>query len=209
MKLSVMKLGGSLLDLPDLAERILHIVDHRNTGRWLLIVGGGEIVDTVRRYDEQWSLPPEVSHHAAIRGMSVNASVVRSLHERFTSELLVEETSLVSVPNPEALLERLEREFPEQRLPTSWHVTSDSIAAWVAEKLKASELLLLKSTDAKHSSAAGISRAETLTDLQERGSVDNWFTNVASSIPVLSWCNLRSPELAVEGLGEDVPSNAI
>jgi 5-(aminomethyl)-3-furanmethanol phosphate kinase len=68
-------------------------------------------------------------------------------------------------------------------LPHIWDVTSDSIAAWVALRLKADGLVLLKSCDS----------AGSALDSCAKDSVDAYFSNLAPLLPRLEWVNLRAP----------------
>ena len=61
------------------------------------------------------------------------------------------------------------------KLPVSWDVTSDSIAAWVTIHWPADELVLLKSCDYN----------------EDNPDVDPHFSKLACEIPKISWVNLR------------------
>ncbi|MFQ3593970.1 MAG: uridylate kinase [Gemmataceae bacterium] len=131
----VVKVGGSLLDLPDLAKRLQP---------WrpaLFVVGGGAMADAVRSLHRIHRLPEEVSHWLALRTCT--------LHAHFLAHLL----GLPVVSRPEqgpGVLDAVAfceaDEANPEHLPHSWEATSDSLAARVAEVARA-ELILLKSTD--------------------------------------------------------------
>jgi dihydroneopterin aldolase len=53
-------------------------------------------------------------------------------------------------------------------IPASWDITSDSLAAWLAGKIKAEALLLIKQTEA-------FSAEDSVADLMARGIVDPAF----------------------------------
>jgi hypothetical protein len=69
------------------------------------------------------------------------------------------------------------------QLPHSWDVTSDSISAFVASKLRAHELVLFKSTPLP----ANTTRFQAATE----GLVDRHFAQAAVSIQSVRWVNLR------------------
>jgi hypothetical protein len=75
-------------------------------------------------------------------------------------------------------------------LPIGWHVTSDSIAGWLAEKLGADELILMKSVG---------DGDLTVMEATTRGWVDGGFVTFARRLTDagvrLGWINLR------DGLG--------
>ena len=67
-------------------------------------------------------------------------------------------------------------------LPESWDVTSDSIAARLAEIIAADELVLLKSAPA----APGL-----LHEIAAAGYVDNFFPQAAEGLMRVRFANLR------------------
>jgi aspartokinase-like uncharacterized kinase len=206
--LIVFKLGGSLLDLLDLAPRVQQLIDQRSDSSALIVVGGGAAADAVRAQDRQHNVGDERAHWLAVEAMEVNS--------RFLAELLPEsvlvanreqlcatvgvadaasvasgrqsrpprETPLILLPL--AFLRQEEEMGTCELLPHTWNVTSDSIAAWVAESLAASELVLLKSI----SLPEGVTFDQAAAD----GLVDPHFPRVADKLPRVSWCNLREPE---------------
>jgi len=73
------------------------------------------------------------------------------------------------------------------RLPHSWDVTSDSIAAAAAVAWEAEELILLKSCD--------LPTPTGLANLAEQGQVDPYFPVAARGLRRLAWGNLRTMSL--------------
>lgn len=145
----VVKIGGSLLDLPDLADRL---------GRWLaaqpllptlLLVGGGRLADVVRDYDRLHHLGDEAAHWLAVKTMSLNAALLAAL----LPEAQLQSSLDASAPansgplifDPEEFLRCEEPHLPGKPLGRDWGVTSDSIAARLASVCGADELVLLKS----------------------------------------------------------------
>ena len=74
--------------------------------------------------------------------------------------------------------------MPGDSLPQTWEVSSDSIAARVAEVLSAEELVLGKSTS--------ISAESDWQQRADEGFVDQYFPEIATRIPIVRWVNLRS-----------------
>ncbi len=68
------------------------------------------------------------------------------------------------------------------RLPVGWHVTSDSIAAWLAKRLAATELVLLKSA---------LPAADSVEDLSRSGYCDAYFRTALTGVAVVRCVNLR------------------
>ena len=126
----VVKVGGSLHScVPYLAPVLLA------SGRPLLIVpGGGVFADTVRKTQ----VNDNSAHWMAIAAMDQYGWYIAS-HGMAT-------TTLLQIPNRPSVFLPYCSVRQHDPLPHSWDVTSDSIAAWVANLLGV-DLLLLKSVD--------------------------------------------------------------
>ena len=72
---SIIKLGGSLLGLPDLRSRLKNFLGDFSRSRSMLICGGGGAVDQVRKWDRIYNLGEERSHWLALRALSITARV--------------------------------------------------------------------------------------------------------------------------------------
>jgi aspartokinase-like uncharacterized kinase len=184
------KLGGSLLTLPDLGDRVRAALQQRPHARGLLVVGGGAAAEVVREWDRRHHLGDALAHQLAIKAMSVTAFLAAAILEqaRVAASLgeihAAWEDGGLPVLLAESMLAALES--PTDRLPPSWDVTSDSIAAWLAPRTGADELVLLKSADLP---AGGIAAAV------RSGMVDRCFPDLIEAVPKLSWVNLRSSDL--------------
>lgn len=126
----VVKLGGSL------SSRVPHLVPVLlASGRPLIIVpGGGIFADAVGKY----RVDDNSAHWMAIASMDQYGWFIASRGIMVTAHLQVPDRPVVFLPYCS-----LRQHDP---LPHSWDVTSDSIAAWIADFLGL-ELLLLKSVD--------------------------------------------------------------
>ena len=140
---AVVKVGGSLLRHLDALRRLCHELGEV-MGRWrvLVVPGGGVFADAVRSVDSKLKLSSLTSHLMALMAMDQygllladlmpSARVVRRLEE-------LEGGSAIILPYLEASRD------PE--LPPSWSVTSDAVAARIAERLGVSKLVLVKDVD--------------------------------------------------------------
>ena len=72
MSIAILKLGGSLLDLPDLSVRLQSVFANLDGDRPLLICGGGEAADIVRRWHDCFELGEERSHWLALEAIRLN-----------------------------------------------------------------------------------------------------------------------------------------
>ncbi len=192
---TLVKLGGSLLDLPDLMPRLLSILP----SHCVILVGGGATADLVRQWDTRFGLSDDEAHQLAIEAMSLNARAVQVLHPEFclVDRIDMTDNATVSRRNilaPTNVLADLEERF--DRLPRSWDVTSDSIAAWIAARCNFSNLMLVKSVELPRFDQSA-TRSEQLTALQTSGLVDPQFTRFAAHVETISWCNLRSEHRSI------------
>src|SRR5437868_6532113 len=76
---TVVKVGGSLFDLPNLRERLRSFLKSLDASAVLLIPGGGRATDVIRDLDRRHSLGEEASHWLALRSLSLNAHVLAEL----------------------------------------------------------------------------------------------------------------------------------
>jgi aspartokinase-like uncharacterized kinase len=145
--LTVVKVGGSLLDLAELGPRFCRWLAGRGAASVLVVPGGGPTADVIRDLDLQHHLGETKSHWLALRAMALNAFVLHALLPRSVLVQSIDQIGELAVLDPLAFCLRDEREHPGSALPHSWSVTSDSIAARVAVRANAERLILLKSVD--------------------------------------------------------------
>jgi aspartokinase-like uncharacterized kinase len=183
----IVKVGGSLFDLPDLRSRLIQFLRGQSCPEVVLVPGGGQMVDAIRHLDRSHGLSAEASHWLALRAMSLNA--------HFLATLLQTENTVVSaaleewpelwrsgrIPILDAYLFALADEARD--LPHSWDVTSDSIAARVARVVGARRLVLLKSVTPPDGASC--------VDLERRGIVDRFFTQALARDRSCSRCNVE------------------
>lgn len=178
----VYKVGGSLFDWPKLFDR-LNALLRDEPGRPLLVSGGGGAADVVRDWDRIHGLGESRAHRLAIVSLRLGEALLadglphsKIVTDRDSAEA-VWRTGGIPVLNVETFLdEEIVRGAPP--LPASWDVTSDSIAAWIANRWPA-DLVLLKSTSPRTAKAPF---------------VDPYFGEVAQSLPKIHWIDVRSGE---------------
>jgi aspartokinase-like uncharacterized kinase len=191
----VIKVGGSLLDWPELPDHLTLFLDRQRarvaSGHLLLIAGGGRVADLVRNLDRDHRLGDETAHRLAIQAMDLTARFLAAILpgsvavDRLTERFQVWSTGRIPVLVPSPILQDIER-TGMPRLPRSWDTTSDSIAAWIAAHLGAESLVLLKS--ASLPSSADRQLAARL----ER--VDALFPRISRVLPRVEFLNLRDPD---------------
>ena len=190
--LRVVKLGGSLLGYDQLREQLSAWLHLQPTMTTVLIVGGGPLVDAIRRLDAVHGLGDAAAHWAAIDALGVTARVVAELFPEFA---LVDELADIESRQDHTMIVNLSQVLKDNgaecELPWSWDVTSDSIAAWVAQATRSDELVLLKSDLLR----AG----HDLEKLAAEGYVDAYFPRAASDLE----CKLRLVNLRDAGFAEE------
>jgi|SRR5262245_11349682 len=187
----VVKLGGSLLDWPQFPATLRHWLAGQPPACNILIAGGGALAEAIRKADGDFALGDERSHWLCIDALSITARIVAAvmpdfLHESSYADLKSKITMKHFgdiVFDPREFLSEHESSLPGGPLPHNWAVTSDSIAARIAECLPADELVLLKSVDQPSGS---------LTDLAAAGYVDRYLPMAAANLPSLRFVNLRA-----------------
>jgi aspartokinase-like uncharacterized kinase len=139
----VVKVGGSLYELPDLGPRLGQWLGRYQKQSILLVPGGGPAADVIRRYDQAHQLGEEACHWLALEMLALNA--------RFLAKLLPG-APVVSSPATQAPLAILDMhafvrddELRPDHFPHRWTVTSDSLAMRVAQVIGARSVVLLKS----------------------------------------------------------------
>lgn len=199
MGFAVWKLGGSLLDLPDLARRIQRLHDEQFPALPVVIIpGGGLFADGVRKMDQVHQLDPLDSHHLALDAMRLTASLVGGLLKLpVTCDAQVQQATIEDWKNSDSdprlhvwdVIDywNTKQSGIEQicgEIPSDWRLTSDSIAAALAATWGAQKLVLVKSMD--------MPADTTWEALAHAGAVDEVFPTVVSLLPCIEWVNLRA-----------------
>jgi aspartokinase-like uncharacterized kinase len=185
----VVKVGGSLIDWPELPDRLRDILGDLASERVVLIVGGGRFADGVRELDRLHSLGEERSHALALHALDVTAQALASLlpglvvTEHLENLEEVWERGRIPILAPRRFLDADDRS--SDPLPHAWTTTSDSIAARVAVRLGVSRLILLKS--------APLPSGCTREDAARLGLVDSEFPKASKRLPAVNYVNLRDP----------------
>ncbi len=173
---TVVKLGGSFALSADLGDWIAAIAGC--AGRAVIVPGGGPFADAVRAAQAQIGFDDVAAHRMALLAMEQYGCAIKSLHEALSladsldsiRRSLADDQVPVWLPTQVAL--------GAADIPQSWDVTSDSLAAWLAGKIGAERLLLVKQVELAHGTAR-------VADLAERDIVDKAFANflAASGVP--------------------------
>jgi dihydroneopterin aldolase len=173
---TVIKLGGSFAYSPDLKDWLAAI--SRCAGRVVIVPGGGPFADLVRAAQAQMGFDDRAAHRMGLLAMEQYGCAIESLHE-----------TVCLADSPDAIRRTLANgQIPvwlplhmaldASDIPQSWDVTSDSLAAWLAGKIGAGRLLLVKRVELEN-------RTACVSDLAVRDIVDKAFAHflAASGVP--------------------------
>lgn len=157
----VIKLGGSLLCSEKMLACLQQILNVKK--QTVVVCGGGDFANQVRQAQKKWHFDDIVAHEMAILAMQQNAIMLQNLCPEFRIENRIStiKNSLFSIWSPDI------KELNAAKIPASWEITSDSLAAWLATKLDAEKLIVVKSCD--------INSRLTIDDLVEQKIVDGEF----------------------------------
>jgi aspartokinase-like uncharacterized kinase len=140
----IIKLGGSLASSPELGHW-LKLIATQGAGKAVLVPGGGPFAETVRAAQDKSGFGEHTAHRMALLAM-----------EQFGLMLCGLQSGLVPAGSSATIRSAMVREEVPVWMPStmvladasiaeSWEVTSDSLSAWLARRLDASMLVLVKS----------------------------------------------------------------
>jgi aspartokinase-like uncharacterized kinase len=187
----VVKLGGSLAGSDDL-RFWLEILADANV---VVVPGGGPFADQVRSAQQRWSFDDRTAHAMALLAMSQyglmlsglcpglgvagDAAALSAFVESGRSAVWLPDLSLAN----------------DSEIPASWGVTSDSLAAWLAGRLNAPNLLLVKS--------APVPDDASYSGLAAQGMIDAAFERFSADSHFATWlCHRQDHPCARAGLRE-------
>lgn len=159
----VVKLGGSLFEHTrhTAFACLAHIM--RQAIPTVVVCGGGCFAESVRAAQKKWYFSDATAHEMAILAMQQTAIMSQSLFPAFTlcTEPLYDQKKPLAIWLPTI------SSLNADSVPASWEVTSDSLAAWLAAKMQATQLQVIK--------ACEVGKAATLDELAQKGIVDAQF----------------------------------
>mgnify|MGYP003587113929 CR=1 FL=1 len=138
----IVKLGGSLLRDPLLPAWLDRIV---RAGPIAVVPGGGAFADAARAAQAHWRVDDLTAHNMAVLGMAQFAHLLHGLEPRLALADSVAGLAAQLAAGRAAiwLPLALQRDAPDAL--TNWDATSDSLAAWLALRLGARGVALVKS----------------------------------------------------------------
>lgn len=165
----VVKIGGSLFPnyAIDLAKQL------KGTDS-LIVLGGGEFANLIRKYDSEISFSQETNHWTAIDCMDIIAKLVNNKVDSTKLAYNIDEAKKISDDGFTPIFIVSEFLRSEDPFECSWDVTSDSIAAYVSHLLNANLLIVtnvngIYTQEPKEPGSTFISKidAKTMLNFQE------------------------------------------
>ncbi len=175
---TVIKLGGSFAFSPELRDWIKAIVVH--AGRIVIVPGGGPFADAVRAAQAPMGFDDCAAHHMGLLAMEQYGCAITSLDDRLqlADSLEAIRQGLAAGKIPVWLPARMA--LADASIPPSWDVTSDSLAAWLAGRIGAERLVLVKHAEVK-------GKAARAADLAAGHVVDDAFTDFLAASGVAAF----------------------
>jgi aspartokinase-like uncharacterized kinase len=164
----IVKLGGSLAESGRLAS-ILEIVAGARK-RCVVVPGGGAFADAVRTAQAELAFSDAVAHRMALLAMHQTGLMLAALQPRLrpAETLAGIRRALADDEIPVWLPFRLAA--ADKQIPADWSITSDGLAARLAERLGRVPVVLVKSCH--------VGRSTSLTGLAQAGIVDRTFAAI-------------------------------
>ena len=165
----VVKIGGSLF--PNYAINLAEKLKGTNS---VIILGGGEFANLIRKYDGEMKFTEETNHWTAIDCMDIIAKLVNDKVDSTKLAYSIDEVNEISDEGFTPIFVVSEFLKDEDPFECSWDVTSDSIAAYVANSLNANLFIVtnvngIYTQEPKEPGSTFISKidAKTLLTFQE------------------------------------------
>lgn len=191
-QIRIIKVGGSLLDWSQLPSALEQWLQAQSSAVNILVAGGGQSTESIWQASQTFALSEEAAHWLCIDAMSVTSRLLAAIVTN--SELVTQYKALKRrteqpagsriVFDASQFSREHESSLPGAVLPRDWTVSSDSIAARLAEVLHADQLVLLKSSDPPAPESRG---------LAEHKYVDEFF-------PAFDRCRFRRRFVNLRGL---------
>jgi 5-(aminomethyl)-3-furanmethanol phosphate kinase len=194
---AVIKVGGSLTEQPPKLNALCVELSQIAKKHAIVVVpGGGKFADGVRELDAKFGLPAKEAHELAILAMDQYGMFLSKLIPDCVACSALQEakqlvkSGKVAVFLPSKLLKKHDPFVP------SWDVTSDSIAAYIAIKLKAAKVIFATDVDgifthdpkkSFNAKVLGEVSADELLRIGHRTSVDKFLPSFLKQHPIDSY----------------------
>lgn len=148
-KEAIFKIGGKILEnsnnIKSTFSQLTQLFEKEILQKIIVIPGGGTLANFVRSLDDILEIGNDLAHWIAIYSMNYNGIILNRKYPNLESidklKTFQDAKQMFCIFLPYSFLRE------DDTLPHNWDVTSDSIALYVANKLKLSQCFLIKNID--------------------------------------------------------------
>ena len=142
----VVKLGGSLARDAQLPQWLAMLAE-AGAGRVAIVAGGAAFADAVRHAQAHWAFNDLAAHNMAVLAMGQTALMLQALEPRLQLATQDEQIRRALHAGRTAVWMPLTALRDTHDAFTSWEVSGDSLALWLACRLHAERLVVVKSCE--------------------------------------------------------------
>jgi 5-(aminomethyl)-3-furanmethanol phosphate kinase len=167
----VLKIGGSLAETGRLKDILALVAEAKRPV--VVVPGGGGFAQKVRDLQNALRFDDKSAHRLAMLGMHQMAEMYFRLDPRFTAADSFDGFArILAIGGLTPVWMPLQMCQVDPDIPTDWSITSDGLAARLAERMGGAPLVLLKSVD--------VTSEESAADLARGGIVDAVFPEIVA-----------------------------
>jgi len=156
----IVKLGGSLYNTKELKSWLTTLAKAAKQQAIIIVPGGGPFADQVRSAQQLHQFDDQHAHHMALLAMAQFALLISALEPQ-CQLYYYDKTNKPSTPSLSVWLpEKSILAYSE--ISQDWSVTSDSLALWLSQQLKAERLTLVKRSPQKSQLIAELIKQQIL-----------------------------------------------
>ena len=142
----IVKLGGSLA-MAETLPSMLDVLSCYGGGEIVVVPGGGPFAEVVHESQTYWKFDDSSAHYMALLAMTQFGLMLSGMQPGLVPVERQEDIERVLANAGVPIWLPTEMVTDDESIEHSWDVTSDSLAAWLARRLGASRLLLVKSVE--------------------------------------------------------------
>ena len=143
----IFKIGGSWISNPKLIKLLHLLKELKSDENFILVLGGGIFADSVRKVYSDVSMTENSGNFLALKSTEIFSHMVNQMcgYTCLVSNLneLKRKTEKIKIWMPSKTLKN------EVTFIKNWESTSDSVAAWLCNKIRSKGLIFIKSLTLK------------------------------------------------------------
>ena len=175
----VLKIGGSLQHARDLSDFLAMLVTHA-AGQAVIVPGGGDFADQVRRLQTENDLDNIAAHRMALRAMEEYGAFLACCEPRLQPARTFNDIRRLLAGRKIPVWLPYDIVANNPAIPECWDVTSDTLSLWCAEQLRCRHLFILKATEP-------VTKDYSARYLSQYGFLDRGFVAMTKRTHVVSW----------------------